>query len=669
MSAMKTSILYHSGKYTGLVKSLAFLTAGILLGLNSEAQYFGRNRPGYHVFSYDVLRTPNYDIYHNFKNDTVIDEIARMGEYWYSLHSTVFNDTLRIRNPLLLYENHADFQQTNVSSGIIDVGTGGFTEGLKNRVVMPVSFTYSQTNHVLGHELVHAFQYNMISADSISLRDFSNVPLWMIEGLAEYMSIGSIDPNTSIWLRDDILHKEFPSIEDLNKKPQYNPYRYGQAFWTFTARVWGDTIIAPLIKTGARMGYKAAFDSILGVDVKTFSGMWKTATETHFKNLMKDSVEVLTGRPLISSNNSGDYNISPVISPNGRYLVFISEKDVFTMDLFLADVEKGRIISRLSSTVRNDEIDAFNYIESSGSWSPNSRKFAYVAFIKGENRLIIIDVNKNRIIDEISMPGIKAFSNPAWSPDGKYIVFTGNRNGISDLYLYNYYTEETRQLTNDKYAYIHPSWSPDGEYLVFSTDKHILEGRKGYVSHAYDIGTLHLKTGEIKIYQVFPGAGNLNPLFSNDGESVYFLSDRDGYRNLYRYFPGENKVFQLTRFVTGISGITLLSQAISLSKQDQLVYTHYEDNKYKIYIARTDEFKELAHLLAMQVAAMDPQYISQDAVPEDAELERSVEEICLLTQACIKDPAVTIQDLITETIGKVGENIRVSKIARFELGL
>jgi elongation factor Ts len=87
------------------------------------------------------------------------------------------------------------------------------------------------------------------------------------------------------------------------------------------------------------------------------------------------------------------------------------------------------------------------------------------------------------------------------------------------------------------------------------------------------------------------------------------------------------------------------------------------------FVARTDEFKELAHLLAMQVAAMDPMYISHDEVPEDEEFERSVEEICLLTQACIKDPAVTIQDLITETIGKVGENIRISKIARFELGL
>jgi len=118
------------------------------MSFNSEAQYFGKNKPGYSVFRYDVLRTPNYDIYHNFKNDTLIDEIARMSEYWYNLHSTVFGDTLRRRNPLLIYENHADFQQTNVSSDIIDVGTGGLTEGLKNRVVMPVSFTYSQTNHV-----------------------------------------------------------------------------------------------------------------------------------------------------------------------------------------------------------------------------------------------------------------------------------------------------------------------------------------------------------------------------------------------------------------------------------------------------------------------------------------------------------------------------------------
>lgn len=87
------------------------------------------------------------------------------------------------------------------------------------------------------------------------------------------------------------------------------------------------------------------------------------------------------------------------------------------------------------------------------------------------------------------------------------------------------------------------------------------------------------------------------------------------------------------------------------------------------FVARTSEFKELTHLIAMQVAAMNPQYISKDAIPEDTESDSDPEQICLLSQPCIKDPAVTIQDLITEAIGKTGENIQVSKIARFELGL
>ena len=585
-------IIAGGNRFSGRIASIILLITFFLCSVKSHAQYFGRNKPGYNVFTYDVLRTRDFDIYHNFKNDSVLDEIGQISEYWYKSHAKVFADTLNRRNPIILYDNQADFQQTNVSNSIIGVGTGGFTEGLRRRVVIPVSFTFGQTNHVIGHELVHVFQYNMMSVDSISLQSFSNLPLWMIEGMAEYLSIGSVDPLTSMWIRDDVVNKKFPSIDDLNKKPEYFPYRYGQAFWAYTGKTWGDTIIAPLLELSAIAGYKAAFDSLLGVDLKSFSQKWKSATISQYKNIMKDTTDVLTGRELISDKNAGDYNISPVISPNGKYLAFISQKDVFTMDLFLADVDKGKIISKLSSTIRNNEIDAFNFIESSGSWSPDSKKFAYIAFIKGENKLIIIDARKEKITDEIGIPGIKALSNPAWSPDGKHIVFTASVKGVTNLYMYDYYYGNVRQLTNDIYAYIHSAFSPDGQYIVFSTDKNILNGRKAYVTNAFDLGTLNLKTGKIKIFNVFPGAGNLNPLFDNKGKSIFFLSDRDGYRNLYRYYPDSNKVYQLTHFLTGISGITMLSQAISLSAKNQLVYTYYNDHKYTLYVAGVNDFKE-----------------------------------------------------------------------------
>ncbi len=83
------------------------------------------------------------------------------------------------------------------------------------------------------------------------------------------------------------------------------------------------------------------------------------------------------------------------------------------------------------------------------------------------------------------------------------------------------------------------------------------------------------------------------------------------------------------------------------------------------FVARTSEFKELAHNLAMQVAAMEPRFISKEEVPEgDMELQT----ICLLAQPYIKDTTMTVQDVINETIAKVGENIKVSRFARFEVG-
>jgi len=84
------------------------------------------------------------------------------------------------------------------------------------------------------------------------------------------------------------------------------------------------------------------------------------------------------------------------------------------------------------------------------------------------------------------------------------------------------------------------------------------------------------------------------------------------------------------------------------------------------FVARTGEFKELAHSLAMQVAALSPQFIVKEEVPEGADIEP--QSACLLLQPYIKDPGKTVRDIIVETIAKVGENIKVSRFARFELG-
>jgi elongation factor Ts len=84
------------------------------------------------------------------------------------------------------------------------------------------------------------------------------------------------------------------------------------------------------------------------------------------------------------------------------------------------------------------------------------------------------------------------------------------------------------------------------------------------------------------------------------------------------------------------------------------------------FVARTDEFKKLAHDIAMQVAAMCPQYLAEADRPADCEAEAN--SACLLLQPFIKEPSKSIKDLITETISRTGENIRLKRYARFELG-
>jgi elongation factor Ts len=84
------------------------------------------------------------------------------------------------------------------------------------------------------------------------------------------------------------------------------------------------------------------------------------------------------------------------------------------------------------------------------------------------------------------------------------------------------------------------------------------------------------------------------------------------------------------------------------------------------FVARTQEFQDLARNIAMQVAAMAPEYLSKKECPEGKELDFAA--VCLAEQPFIKDPTKTINDLVTELISKTGENILISRYSRFELG-
>ncbi|PST82984.1 tolB protein precursor [Pedobacter yulinensis] len=560
----------------------------------TRAQYFGQNKVRYKNPDFKVLQTPHFEIYYYLKNEKLVQKFAQDAETWYKMHQEVFRDTFFKKNPIILYANHPDFQQTTALQGEIGVGTGGVTEALKNRVIMPVMELNSQTRHVLGHELVHAFQYHvLLERDSIPLQNIGETPLWMIEGMAEYLSIGKSDAFTSMWMRDAMLNRDIPSLKDLTTSNKYFPYRYGQAFWTYIGSQYGDTTIVPLFKNTAKYGYENAIRYTFGYDDKTLSGLWKNAIEQHYRPMLKgDSSQIrLIGTKIVDNKNAGNMNVAPAVSPDGKYLAFMSEKDLFGIDLFLADAKTGRIIRKLTSQVDNSHIDDFNFIESAGTWSPDSKKFAFSVFSKGRNQLIVVDVNNGRQLLRTHMEDVEQFGNLTWSPNGKDIAFSGMKEGQSDIFSYNFDTKKVTQLTDDAFSDYAPSFSPDGTMLVFSSDRAAIEGGNNAAVNPINLSIYNLADKTVRNIDVFKGANNLNAVFSADSRSIFFLSNRDGFRNLYRYNLAGQDVVQLTDYFTGISGITEFSPAISISRNDDIVYSYYRYQRYTLYNAQASAFR------------------------------------------------------------------------------
>ncbi|NND06973.1 MAG: hypothetical protein HKN87_11385 [Saprospiraceae bacterium] len=577
---------------------IRLISVSILVSILSlthlSAQYFGKNKPRYTNFDFKVAESPHFQVYHYLKNKDELTKLMQWSELWYDLHSDLLRDTFHRKNPLVFYNNHADFQQTSTISGQIGVSTGGVTEGLKNRVVMPVAMSNQQTFHVLGHEMVHAFQFNMLlSGDSTGLQSLRNLPLWIVEGMAEYMSLGRTDAHTAMWMRNAVVSENIPSLRDLSRDPRYFPYRYGQAFWSFLTGIYGDEVIKPLFIATAKFGIENAVPMVLGIPLEDLSEAWVKTLKDHYEPMFKGKKKRGEGRKFLSDENSGKLNIAPAISPNGRYVVFLSEKSIFTTDLFLADLRTGKILRKVASTTKKGNIDHLHFLESAGTWSSNSRQFAYVIFKKGRNYLVITEVESGKEVEVFPLKDVPAFSNPTWSPDGRTIIVNGLVNGQPDLFAVNLRTKSTRQLTNDDFAEIQPTFAYDGDRIAFATDRVSMKEGRTDGKWKYNLAVMDLASREIENLDVFRGADNMNPVW-DENDHLYFLSDRDGFRNIYRYHPDSSHITQLTDLITGVSGITKYSPAISINKRgNTLLYTHFLGDSYNVQRAAPTRMEQI----------------------------------------------------------------------------
>jgi Tol biopolymer transport system component len=575
---MKTRILRLSAA------ALLFLVTG---AGTADAQYFGRNKVQYEKFDWRILKTDHFDLYFYPAESIKVHDAGRQSERWYTRLSDIFRHQFD-RKSIVWYADHPDFQQTNVIGDQLSEGTGGVTEGLRTRVVMPFTGQYKDDEHVTGHELVHVFQYNVAETapGQGGLARLSALPLWLVEGMAEYFSLGRNDAHSAMWMRDAVMRDKFPTIRQLTTDPRFFPYRYGQALWAYIGGRWGDRAVVDVYRTSLRLGWDQALVRSLGLTSDSLAKDWAAANKAFYSGQIAGRTHPdSAGRTIIRQKDNSEYNVGPAQSPDGRYLAFFTTKtNLFGIDLVLADANTGKIIRQLAGPQSDAHFDAISFLNSSGSFSPDGERFAFIVFNQGNNEITIVNTRNGDVVRKFRPGNVGAIYNLAWSPDGQQIVFTGSKGGVADLYLASVAgSDDVRQLTNDKYGDFMPAFSPDGRTIAFASDRGSRTDFEKMTFGEAQLTTIDVATGNVTVLQGFAEGKHINPQYSADGRSLFFVSDQDGISDVYRMDLGSGQLFRITHVATGVSGVTASSPTLSVAQRTgRMMFTIFRGQGHDI---------------------------------------------------------------------------------------
>jgi DNA-binding beta-propeller fold protein YncE len=563
-----------------------------LLPLTTYAQFstvqFGKNKVQYQSFEWKYITSPHFDVFFHDSLEYIATFCAYKAEE--ALNSLVdhfgFRPNKRLR--IIVYGSHNQFQQTNVIGQLLPEGVGGVTELFKNRMVLPFEGDWEKFRHVIHHELVHAYLNEMFYAGSIQIALVSQaqIPLWMNEGLAEFESLGGLDVQTDMFMRDLALSQQ---LRGLNELGGYLAYRGGQTFYAYIERQYGRSKVSELIhKLRNSQTLSQAFEATFGKSLEDFSEEWVNAMKKMYWPDLDRFMRLDDFAQRLTNHTKDDnfYYSSPAISPDGNRVAFISDRDgdfgIYIMDL------ATRRMTKLISSGRSLDFEELNILTPGISWSPRGDKLAISAKSGGEDALYIVDVRTGDY--EKFTASLPTMTSAAWSPDGRYIAVEGVRAEQPDLYLFDVERKAFVQLTNDLFTESSPTWSPDGLYVYFISERGDNLGsgytaRAGYTMWTHpianrDVYRIDITTGTIERITRDPSSRKSSIAVSSDGKRLLFVADSNGIGNLYLHELATGRTYPLTNSMSGL-------MQLSLSRDDsKLVFAAQNQVGYDLFLIR-----------------------------------------------------------------------------------
>ncbi len=410
------------GSFLRRVGLLAFLiVGGLFSSAYAQDDIFGQNKVQYTKFTWYYLQSDHFDVYFADNGKSLAEFTAAAAESAYASINKSFRYQIVNRIPIIVYNSHNAFQQTNVVSEYMEEGIGGVTELFKNRVVLPFEGDYKKFRHVIHHELVHAVLNDMFYGGSIQSIISNNIslqlPLWFNEGLAEYEAL-QWDTDSDMFLRDATAHEYLPTIDRLYG---YFAYRGGQSVWNYIAKKYGDQKIGEILnRIKSTRSVEAGFRGSLGIGLEELSERWQKEQKVlYWPDVAKREEPADYSRRLTDHRKDGGfYNTSPVISPQGDKIAFISNRNDY-FDVFLMNATDGTILDKLVSGNTTNNFEELHLLTPGMAWSPDGKKLALATKAGEQDAITIIDIDKDDQqkltfgLDGICLRGMVAERGPA----------------------------------------------------------------------------------------------------------------------------------------------------------------------------------------------------------------------------------------------------------------
>ncbi len=573
---------------------ILILTIFCTLQIFSQQANFGKNKVQYKKFEWSYIQTAHFDIYFYQSGKDIALFTTTAAESAYASISKSFKYQINNRIPIMVYNSHNDFQQTNVIGEYLEEGVGGVTELFKNRVVLPFEGDYKQFRHVIHHELVHAVINDMFYGGSIQSIISNNItlqlPLWFNEGIAEYEAL-KWDTNSDMFMRDATLNTYLPPIERLGG---YFAYRGGQSVWYYIANKYGEGKISEILNRvkGSRsldQGFKAA----IGLTVSELSERWqKEQKKIYWPDISKrEDPEDFATRITNHTKENNFYNTSPAISPQGDKIAFISDRDDY-FDVFIISTIDNKI-EKIIDGQQTKNFEELHLLTPGISWSPDGKRIAISVKSGERDAIFLVDV-KSGEQEKIDF-NLEGIFSVDWSHQGNKLAFVGNTSTQSDIYMYDLETKQLTNLTKDIFSDADPSWSPDGTTVYFVSDRNgnlttSLPKNFSIATYNYsqkDIYSIDIQSKTITQITNDGKSDETSPIVADSGKKLLYVSDRNGIGNVYERILATNEVRPITNSITGV-------YQLSLSRDgNKLAFSSLSQAGFDIFLLKTPMERKL----------------------------------------------------------------------------